>query len=78
MIKVIEENLQRGVKLLNAISNEEYSNCTIAPYYSSIGNNMRHVLDFFTCVFNGIENNHIDLSIRNRNELIQNKTNLGI
>jgi len=78
MIKVIEENLQRGVRLLNAISDEEYSNCTVAPYYSSIGNNMRHILDFFSCVFDGIENNHIDLSTRNRNELIQNKTAFGI
>jgi len=78
MIKVIEENLQRGIKLLEAISDEEYSNCKVAPYYSSIGNNMRHILDFFTCVFNGIEKGHIDLSARNRNELIQNKTTFGI
>jgi len=37
MIKVIEQNLQRGIRLLNAISDEEYSNCSIPPYHSSIG-----------------------------------------
>lgn len=78
MIKVIEENLKRGIKLLETISNEEYSNCSVPPYYSSIGNNMRHILDFFTCVFNGIEEGHIDFSIRNRNELIQKETAFGI
>ena len=78
MIKVIVENLQRGIKLLESISDEEYSDCSIPPYFSSIGNNMRHVLDFFTCIFNGLENNHIDFSVRNRNELIQEKTVFGI
>ena len=41
MIQTIKENLQRGIKLLEAISDEEYSNCSTPPYCSSIGNNMR-------------------------------------
>jgi len=78
MIKVIEENLKRGINLLESISDKEYSDCSIPPYYSSIGNNMRHVLDFFTCIFNGLEDEHIDFSTRNRNELIQEQTAYGI
>ncbi len=78
MIKAIEENLQRGIKLLEAISDEDYSNCTIPPYYSSIGNNIRHILDVFLCVFEGIESNNIDFSCRKRNELAQKETQSGI
>lgn len=78
MISAIEKNLQRGITLLRSISDEQYSNCTIPPYYSSIGNNMRHILDVFACVFNGVEEGVIDFSDRKRNELPQQKTVFGI
>ncbi|TVZ55223.1 DinB family protein [Lutibacter sp. Hel_I_33_5] len=78
MIDAIEKNLQRGIKLLNSITDQQYSDATIPPYFSSIGTNMRHVLDAFTCVFNGLENNHIDFSNRDRNQLAEEKTAVGI
>lgn len=78
MIDAIEQNLQRGIKLLESISDAQYSNCTIPPYYSSIGNNMRHILDVFSCIFNGLETGNVDFSDRKRNELAQQKTAFGI
>ncbi len=78
MINAIEKNLQRGVKLLNSISNEQYSDCSVPPYYSSIGNNMRHILDVFACIFKGMESGEIDFSDRERNELAQVNTEAGI
>ncbi|TDQ29910.1 DinB family protein [Tenacibaculum caenipelagi] len=78
MIEAIEKNLQRGVKLLKAISDEQYSDTSIPPYYSSIGANMRHILDVFTCVFNGINKKCIDFSDRERNKLVEEKTEFGI
>ncbi len=78
MIKAIEKNLQRGINLLNAISEEEYSNSTIPPYFSSIGCHMRHVLDVFSCVINGIETKYVDFSVRERNELAEIKTEKGL
>lgn len=78
MIDAIEKNLQRGIKLLNSITDEQYSNRTIPPYYSSIGANMRHVLDAFTCIFNGLENKCVDFSDRERNELAEEKTEFGL
>lgn len=78
MIDAIEKNLQRGIKLLNSITDEQYSNSTIPPYFSSIGCNMRHVLDAFTCIFNGLESKHIDFSDRERNQLAEEKTKFGI
>ena len=78
MIKAIEKNLQRGIKLLETISDEQYSNKTIPPYYSSIGANMRHILDAFTCIFNGLDNCCVDFSDRERNQLAEEKTQFGI
>ena len=78
IIKAIEENLQRGIQLLKNITDEEYSNTSVAPYFSSIGCHIRHVLDVFSCVFIGLEDNNIDFSIRERNELAEKKTETGI
>ena len=78
MIDAIEKNLQRGIKLLNSISDQQYSNATIPPYYSSIGCNMRHVLDAFTCIFNGLDSKVVDFSDRERNCTVEQNTEAGI
>jgi len=78
MIEAIEKNLRRGIQLLNCISDNEYSNTTIAPYYSSIGGHVRHILDVFDCVFEGLEAKDINLITRKRNELAENYTKNGI
>lgn len=78
MIDAIEKNLNRGIQLLNCITDNEYNNTTIAPYYSSIGVHMRHILDVFDCVFDGLESGNINLINRKRNELAENSTQHGI
>jgi len=78
MIDAIEKNLQRGVKLLNYISDEQYNNTKIAPYYSSIGGHIRHILDVFSCIFDGLETKQVNLAARERNELAEQYTNEGI
>lgn len=78
MIEAIEKNLLRGVSLLQYISDEDYSNTTIAPYYSSIGGHIRHILDVFDCIFEGVDSNKINLINRKRNELAENYTVHGI
>lgn len=78
MIEAIEKNLQRGISLLNTISNEEYSDSSVAPYYSSIGCHIRHVLDVFSCIFEGLNTNTIFLNKRKRNQFLELETSLGI
>ncbi len=78
MIEAIEKNLNRGVQLLSCITDKEYNDTTIAPYYSSIGGHMRHVLDVFDCIFEGMESGKINLINRKRNELAENYTQYGI
>tara|TARA_R110001583_G_scaffold145635_2_gene297619 strand:+ start:54603 stop:55097 length:495 start_codon:yes stop_codon:yes gene_type:complete len=78
MIEAIEKNLFRGIKLLKLISDSEYSNSSIAPYYSSIGGHMRHILDVFDCIFDGLVTSEINLINRKRNELAEQYTKNGI
>lgn len=78
MISTIKENLNKGVKLLELISNEQYSDDTIPPYFSSIGCHIRHILDVFSCVFKGLENKSINLTERERNKEAEEKRLIGI
>ena len=78
MIKAIEKNLDKGIKLLTQITDEQYSNTSIAPYYSSIGSHMRHILDVFECIFEGLPTENINLINRNRNGIIELQTSKGI
>jgi uncharacterized damage-inducible protein DinB len=78
MIDAIEKNLERGIKLLNSISDAEYSDTSVKPYHSSIGKHMRHILDVFSCIFNGLDSKKIDFSDRERNEMAENYTAAGI
>jgi uncharacterized damage-inducible protein DinB len=78
MINAIVHNLNRGVKLLNSIDDNKYSDMTIAPYYSSIGGHIRHILDVFDCIFDGLEIGEVDLAARKRNVLAEQKVTVGL
>lgn len=78
MIKAIVHNLNRGVKLLNSIDDNQYSDMSIAPYNSSIGGHIRHILDIFDCIFEGLKTGEVNLAARKRNELAEQKTAFGI
>jgi uncharacterized damage-inducible protein DinB len=66
MISTIIKNLDKATYLLDSISQEQYVNTSVAPYNSSIGGHVRHVLDVFKCVFIGREIKEIDLTLRDR------------
>ena len=78
MIPAIIQNLNRGINLLNSINDEEYANDSTAPYYSSIGVHMRHILDVFNCVLKGVDEGVVDLSARDRNELAEVRVDIGL
>jgi len=78
MINAVIKNLQRGVQLLNSIDDQQYSNNSIPPYYSSIGIHMRHILDVFDCIFEGLDDKNIDLAHRKRNALAEERVDFGL
>lgn len=66
MFDAIEKNLMTGADLVRFISDEQFCDCSVPPYHSSIGGHMRHILDIFDCIFSGLESGHADLTARER------------
>lgn len=56
--------LQNTHTLLTTLSNSELKNNSIAPYNSSIGCHIRHILDFYDCIL--ANDFQIDLTARKR------------
>lgn len=78
MIIAIEKNLRRGIKLLNQISDIQYSDTSVGPYNASVGIHIRHILDVFNCFFEGLSKSHVDLTVRNRNKVVEVSTAAGL
>lgn len=65
------KTLQKSQVLLNNLSNAQLCDASVSPYYSSIGCHIRHILDFYDCIFNKDENNRVDLTARSRNKSVE-------
>jgi len=75
IVSSINANLNNAISLINTLDISVYTNESVGPYFSSIGSHIRHVLDFFDCVVDGLDSNFIDLTARKRDESIStNKT----
>jgi len=71
MLKTIADNLKTGIVLINSVTDEQYRDNSVAPYNSSIGSHVRHVLDIFDCIFRGLDEKHINLAARVRDENVE-------
>ncbi len=78
IISAINQNLNQAISLLNTIENSSYTNTTVGPYHSSIGSHLRHTLDFFQCIIDGLDANEINLTQRKRDETIANDKDIAI
>lgn len=63
--------LNKSRLLLSTLSNEQLGNVSIPPYFSCVGSHIRHILDFYDCIFN-VVNSEIDLTARKRNLDVEN------
>lgn len=70
-IESLQNTLKQAMILLDDISEKSYQDTSIAPYYSSIGRHMRHIIDFYQSIFNGLNNYLIDLTDRKREEILE-------
>lgn len=70
ILKASIATLEKSKSLLNALTDEQLADRSVAPYYSCVGSHLRHVLDFYDCVLNDINKNTVDLTIRTRDERI--------
>lgn len=65
------KTLDRTKCLLNNLSDDQLSNTSVMPYNSSIGAHIRHILDFYSCIFNYDKDFRIDLTERSRNRKVE-------
>ncbi|MCL6296005.1 hypothetical protein [Jejuia spongiicola] len=65
------KTLQKSKTLLDSLKDDDLCNASLAPYYSSIGTHLRHILDFYDCIFNLDSDGIIDLTARSRNKNVE-------
>ncbi|MBD0833556.1 DinB family protein [Aestuariibaculum sp. TT11] len=70
LIEPTLKSLKKAEVILFNLTDEQLSNTSIPPYFSSIGKHVRHILDFYDCIFK-LRNNKIDLTTRSRNPLVE-------
>ncbi|WP_406684450.1 hypothetical protein N1F78_01595 [Seonamhaeicola sp. MEBiC1930] len=73
IIKSTLNTLQQSKSLLEKLTDNQLSNTSISPYYSSIGSHFRHILDFYGCILNLNSEGLIDLTARTRNREVEKK-----
>ncbi|MFD1161840.1 DinB family protein [Hwangdonia seohaensis] len=72
------KTLQKSKKLLDNLQDDTLCNASLAPYYSSIGTHIRHILDFYDCIFNLNSDNIIDLTARRRSKDVECKCDCAL
>ncbi|MDG1729589.1 MAG: hypothetical protein P8K68_07195 [Algibacter sp.] len=65
------KTLKKSQVLLDHLSNNQLCDASVSPYYSSIGTHIRHILDFYDCIFTKDSENRVDLTARSRNKDIE-------
>ena len=70
--------LQKSKSLLSVLSDEQLSNSSVSPYYSCVGSHIRHVLDFYNCIFDGLQRDRIDLTARTRDLNVEKDCNYAL
>ncbi|MBD0835981.1 DinB family protein [Aestuariibaculum suncheonense] len=71
IIKTTLKTLEKAEIILSSLTDAQFSDATLPPYFSSIGTHIRHILDFYDCIFNLNSENIIDLTARSRNKKVE-------
>jgi uncharacterized damage-inducible protein DinB len=60
--------LQKSSNLLTSLTNDVLCDVSVPPYFSCIGSHIRHILDFYDCILEGLAIESVDLTKRKRDE----------
>ena len=74
MISLIRDNcdfLQQGIDLLERHSPQSYAKADIQTFGFSVGSHMRHVLDHYSSLINGLASGVVDYDDRVRNTKVE-------
>lgn len=73
-----QENLNEIKKVLLQLTNEQYAHPSITLFGATIGQHVRHILEFYQSVFDGLETRVINYDNRKRNLLIETNSAYAI
>ena len=65
------ENIDQLIDLLNDIESSVYKDALQPLHYSTVGQHVRHITEFYLCALNGHGNGVVDYDARERNLLIE-------
>ena len=77
IIEATIKTLHKTSVLLSKLSDRHLSDTSIPPYFSSIGSHIRHILDFYDCIFTQ-KDRIVDLTSRKRDENIESNCNAAL
>ncbi len=78
VINSLLNTLYKSKNLLIELNDNSYCCKEVGPYYSSVGSHIRHVLDFYKCIFKGLDSKHVNLTLRDRDKVVENDCNCAI
>jgi hypothetical protein len=73
-----QQNLEDIKKLLVQLSNEQYNKESNLLSNATIGQHVRHILEFYQCLLEGLANNKINYDNRKRNLIIETNLDYAI
>ena len=78
MIEYCIENLQQIKVLLEGLSDENFQKRTDTLFSSTIGQHIRHILEFYICLLGGTESGIINYDNREREKKLECATSFSI
>ena len=78
IVKSTLKTLKKSKTLLDHLTDDILSDSSVSPYHSTIGSHVRHILDFYECIFILNAENEIDLTARVRNKEVETKCETAI
>jgi hypothetical protein len=70
--------LSKSECLLKEITDNQLSDHSVPPYFSCIGSHVRHILDFYDCILDGMPVKKIDLTNRKRDERLHGDSSYAL
>ena len=71
LVAAVEDVLLQGSMLLNALTDEEFTQTEGTGSRSTVGSHYRHVLDHFVCLLEGIKTGEVNYDHRRRNPVLE-------
>ncbi len=78
MITYCKENLDDLKSMLSVLDQDQYIHSSSLLSNSSIGQHIRHILEFYTCLINGYKSGVVNYDKRARNLTIENNISFAL